>query len=121
MRAPPPSVVFVARTHWVVGLVILATIALLHFWTHDLRRVEFGPSAYGISGGLGALYLLSGTLVWFGAPLARPLSRICALLYLARPRFGSRVWDTMNLPEFQAHFERAKSSGPNEPDDPGQA
>ena len=107
MRTRPSSVVFVARTHWVVGIVIVGTIALFRYVTRDLPYLEFGPRTYAITGALGALYLLTGTLVWLGAPLGRLLSRICGLLYLARPQFGSYVWDTMSLPEFKEHFYRA--------------
>jgi hypothetical protein len=106
MRPPPVSVVFVARTHWTVGLVMAVSIALLYWVTHNLPRIEFGSPTYLIAGALGALYLLGGTLVWFGAPFGRVISRLCGLLYLARPQFGSRIWETMNSAEFQAHFTR---------------
>jgi hypothetical protein len=106
MRRPPKPVMFVARTHWLVGAIIAASIALLHMLTRNLPGIEFQPRTYLLTGGLAALYLLAGTLVWFGAPLGRLVSRICSLLYLPRPNFGGRVWDTMNSPEFQAHFTR---------------
>jgi hypothetical protein len=106
MRPTPACVAFVARTHWLVGSVIVVSIALLHWLTRHLPAVEFGTRTYVITGSLGALYLLGGTLVWFGAPLGRLVSRICALLYLARPQFGSAVWETMNTPEFQTHFDK---------------
>jgi hypothetical protein len=32
------------------------------------------------------------------------LSRICGLLYLARPRLGSDLWQIMDSAEYQAHF-----------------
>lgn len=117
---PPACVAFVARTHWVVGGVILGSIALLHAITRNLPVVEFRPRTYLIAGGLGALYLLAGTLVWFGAPFGPLLSRICALIYLPRPRFGLLVWETMNSPEFKAHFGRRvrKRDGGN-PEKPG--
>jgi len=106
MRRPPQSVAFVARTHWIVSLVIFVSVALLHTATRRLPVLEFGPRTYLITLGLAVLYLAAGTLVWFGAPFGRVLSRICGLLYLARPNFGSNVWETMNLPEFAAHFRR---------------
>lgn len=104
MRPPPRSVAFVAQTHWFVGITIVASIALLHVLTRNLPGVEFQPRTYVTTGSLGLLYLLTGTFVWFGLPLGRVLSRICGLLYLPRPRFGGRIWDTMSSPEFQAHF-----------------
>lgn len=96
----------VARTHWTVGgVILLATLA--GYWiTRNLPRIEFGPRTFFIAGGLAALYLLAGALVWFGTPLGPLLSRICALLYLPRPQFGSYLWETMNSPEFRAHFAR---------------
>ena len=104
MRRPPQSVAFVARTHWTVGVVILTSVALLHWLTRRLPVIEFGSSTYLITFGMAALYLAAGTLVWLGAPLGRVASRICGLLYLARPSFGSTVWETMNQPEFTEHF-----------------
>ena len=65
MRRPPQSVAFVAQTHWVVGLVATASIALLHSLTRRLPGIEFSPHTYEIAGTLAALYLLTGTLVWF--------------------------------------------------------
>lgn len=106
MRRPPDSVAFVARVHWTVSGIIIVSTGLVHWATHDLPRIEFGPRTFITAGSLAAIYLLAGTLVWFGAPLGRLFSRVCALLYLPRPRFGSLVWETMNLPEFRAHFER---------------
>ena len=106
MRRPPECVAFVARTHWLVGIVIVVSIALLYWLTRHLPAVEFGRRTYVITGSLATLYLLGGTLVWLGAPLGRLVSRICALLYLARPQFGSAVWETMNSPEFQSHFNK---------------
>jgi len=106
MRRPPKPVSFVARTHWFVGLTIVASIGVLHFITRNLPGIEFQLRTYIITGSFGALYLLAGTLVWFGAPLGRLLSRVCGLLYLPRPQFGGLIWDTMNSPEYQAHFTR---------------
>ena len=109
MSAPPKAVALVAKTHWIVGVVIFASIALLHLLTRNLPGIEFGRRTYWVTGGLGVLYLSAGTLVWFGAPLGRLLSRLCGLLYLPRPQFGGRLWDVMNSAEYQTHFEREKS------------
>ena len=109
MRPTPRSAAFVARTHWLVGFIIAASIAVLHLLTRNLPGVEFRPRTYVITGSLAALYLLTGTLVWFGLPLGRVLSRICGLLYLPRPHFGGRIWETMNSAEYQAHFRRKNS------------
>src|SRR4051812_43903266 len=106
MRQPPRSVVIVARTHWIVGAVIAGSTALLYWLTRKIPGVEFRARTYEIAGALAAVYLGAGTLVWFGVPLGPLLSRVCALLYLPRPRFGSAIWGTMNLPEFKAHFRR---------------
>jgi hypothetical protein len=107
MRRPPACVVLVARTHWIVGGVICLSIAALHAFTRKLP-VEFGPLTYQITGGLAALYLLAGTLVWLGAPFGRFFSRACTLLYLSRPRLGSYLWEVMDSEEFKAHFQREK-------------
>ena len=106
MRPPPPCVVFIARTHAIVGGTILVSVALLHLLTRRLPQIEFGPTSYGVTGGLAALYLGTAALVWFGVPPGRLLSRICALLYLPRFNFGSLVWETMNREEFKTHFRR---------------
>lgn len=106
MRRPPAPVAFVARTHGAVGLVIVVSIALLHAATRNLPVFEFGPRTYGISFALAALYLGTAALVWWGVPGGRFLSRVCGLLYLARPTFGSLLWETMNEPEYTAHFRR---------------
>jgi hypothetical protein len=106
MRPPPASVALVAKTHWAVGVTIVASIAVLHILTRKIPLLEFTLRTYLLTGALGLLYLLAGTLVWFGAPLGRLLSRICCLLYLPRPQFGGRLWEIMNTPEYQAHFMR---------------
>jgi hypothetical protein len=103
-RPPPPeSVRLVARTHWLVGGVIVVSVGALHLLTRQLP-VAFSAKTYVISLGLGALYLLAGTLVWFGRRPGRLLSRICGLLYLVRPGLGSHLWRLMSSPEYQAHF-----------------
>jgi hypothetical protein len=110
MPRPPSVVAFVARTHWVVSATIVAAVVVLYLFTQKLPFVAFGPKTYLITGALALIYFLAGTLVWLGAPFGRLLSRICGLLYLARPQLGSRVWDMMNTPEFQAHFARPSVS-----------
>ena len=99
-----------ARTHWVVGVIIVVSIGTLHFLTRDLPGIEFRARTYIITGSLGALYLIAGTLVWFGLPLGRVLSRICGLLYLPRPQFGGAIWETMNSAEYQGYFSRRNKS-----------
>ena len=106
MRPPPQCVALVARTHWFVGVTIVASIVLLHVLTRKLPGIEYGPRTYILTGSLAVLYLLAGTLVWFGAPFGRLLSRICCLLYLPRPSFGGRLWEIMNSAEYRAHFTR---------------
>lgn len=110
MRRPPDCVAFVARVHWTMAAIIVVSTGLVHWATHHLPRIEFGPRTFLIAGGLAAAYLLAGALVWLGAPLGRLLSRVCALLYLPRPRFGLLIWETMNLPEFRAHFVRRRNA-----------
>ena len=100
---PPANVALVARTHWAVGGSILGSIVLLR-WVVVKFPITFGPRAYLITGALALLYGLAGTLVWFGAPTGRLLSRVCGLLYLSRPQLGSRLWKIMDSEEFQAHF-----------------
>ena len=104
-RRPPDSVALVARTHWVVAVVILISIGLLR-WMVEKFPFEFGARTYLITGSLALLYGLAGTLVWFGAPGGRLLSRVCGLLYLARPSLGSHLWRVMDSDEFKAHFTR---------------
>ena len=104
--SPPPCVALVARTHWTVALTIIAAAGVGYGLTRRLPMFEFGPRTYAITGGIAGLYLLAGTLVWFGAPFGRLLSRICGLLYLSRPRLGSPLWETMDSAEFQEHFKR---------------
>lgn len=106
MRRPPDCVVFVASTHAVVGAVIVAATLLLYWLTRGLPRIEFGARTYAYAGGLAGLYFLAAALVWFGAPFGPLLSRVCSLIYLPRPNFGFRIWDTMNSAEFRAHFRR---------------
>jgi len=104
MARPPKSVILVARTHWTVSAVIIAGTGLLHFVFRRVPYLEASNRTYLITGGLALLYLFAGTLVWFGAPFGILLSRLCCLLYLPRPSFGSPLWETMSSPEFKAHF-----------------
>jgi hypothetical protein len=104
MRRPPDGVVFVATTHAVVGGVIVASTVLLYWLTRSLPAIEFGARTYAYTLGLAGLYFLAAAMVWFGAPFGSLLSRVCSLLYLPRPSFGFKIWDTMNSPEFRAHF-----------------
>jgi len=106
MRRPPPSVALVARTHWTVGAVILVSVALLHWITRPVPAIEFGTRTYQVTLGMGLVYLLAGSLVWYGSPLGRVFSRVCSLLYLARPSFGLSIWEAMKRPDFAAHFQR---------------
>lgn len=109
MRRPPAAVILVARTHWLVSAAIFLLVGALHVFT---RRwpVEFGPETYAITLGMGTLYGLAGTLVWLGLPFGRLLSRICGLLYLARPHLGSHLWDVMDSAEYRVHFKRSRDS-----------
>jgi len=100
---PPACVALVARTHWVVSATIVVSIGLLR-WIVVKFPLEFSVRTYAVAVTLAALYGLAGTLVWFGAPAGKFLSRVCGLLYLARPRLGSHLWEVMDSPEFKAHF-----------------
>jgi hypothetical protein len=104
MRRPSPMIALVAKTHWVVGAVVLTSILPLYLFTRRLPVVEFTARTYIIASGLAGFYLLAGTLVWFGIPPGRLVSRIAGLLYLARPNFGSLLWDIMSSPDYKAHF-----------------
>lgn len=103
---PPDSVVFVARTHWLVGAIALGSVALLHLLTRQLPRVEFGTHTYPVALGIAFTYLVGGTMVWFGTPLGRLLCYVCSLIYLVRPQLGDRIWRLMRTAEFKAHFQR---------------
>ena len=104
---PPPSVLLVARTHAAVAAVIFTSTGLLFVLT---RRwpVELEPITFQVSLGLGLLYGLAGYLVWRGLPPGRWLSRLCGLLYLARPGLGSQLWRIMDSEEYRAHFRRGE-------------
>lgn len=103
-RRPPAGVALVARTHGLVGATALASLLVLHLLTRRLPHVEFGPRTYAIALGIGLVYCAAGVMVWFGTPAGRFLSRVCGLLYLARPQLGSHLWRIMDSAEYQAHF-----------------
>jgi hypothetical protein len=109
---PPAGVALVARTHGLVGLTALASLLLLHLLTRRLPHVEFGARTYAIALGIGLGYTITGLMVWFGTPTGRFMSRVCGLLYLARPQFGSHLWRIMDSTEFQAHFASARQNPP---------
>jgi hypothetical protein len=96
----------VARAHWAVGSVILLAAGVVTLIARQLPFIELSTKTYVISLALAALYLSAGTLVWYGLPFGRVLSRVCTLLYLARPRLGSTLWEIMDSPEYREHFER---------------
>lgn len=104
MRRPPDCVALVARAHAVVGATALVSVACLYSFTRNLPYVEFGLRTYVIALGIALFYCATALLVWFGAPFGRFFSRVCGLLYLARPRLGSHLWEIMDSAEFQAHF-----------------
>ena len=105
MRRPPPPVVLVARSEWLVAAVIVGAMALVHAVTRGLP-IAFSPKAYVVTGSLAGLFALTGTLVWFGVPPGQPLSRLCALFLLMRPPLCFSLWEAMRRPEFKAHFRR---------------
>ena len=109
MPRPHAHVALIARTHWLVGGTILASILFLIGLLQKFP-VEFSGRTWAITLSLAALYLGTGTLVWFGAPFGRILSRVCSLIYLARPNFGLLVWQIMDSEEFRAHFARRRAT-----------
>lgn len=106
MARPPACVAFVARTHAVVGAVVAVSTLAMSLLARRIPQIEWSAPTYFATGGLATYYLLTSLLVWRGAPLGPLCSRVCTLLYLARPNFGSLLWETMNTPEFKAHFKR---------------
>ena len=111
MRRPPASVAFVARTHWLVGAVALGSVGVLHLISRGIHSIAFGPRTYAITLGIAALYLVGGTLVWFGTPFGRFVNLLCSLLYLVRPRLGDPVWASARSEDFKAHFARGRQGG----------
>ncbi len=108
-RRPPPAVAVVARAHALVGAAAFVSLLVLHLLTRNLPNIEFRPFTYILAASIGGTYCLTGLLVWFGTPVGRLLSRVCGLLYLARPQFGSHLWNAMSSPEYRAYFEGAPS------------
>lgn len=111
-RRPPAGVSLVARTHGVVGITALLSLYLLHLLTRSLPYVEFGPVTYRLAAAIGLTYCLTSVLVWFGTPAGRFLSRVCGLLYLARPQLGSHLWRIMDSAEYKAHFAARRTAPP---------
>ena len=66
MRRPPDTVAFVAKTHWAVGGVMLASIGVLHWITRDLPRIEVATRGYQVTGSLALLYLVNIGMRLFG-------------------------------------------------------
>lgn len=93
-----------------MGGVIVLAIVFLNALMQKFP-VEASARTYEVTLSLAGLYLLGGTLVWFGAPFGRFLSRVCALIYLARPAFGSPLWKLMDSEEFQSHFKTKSRDG----------
>lgn len=122
MPRPPDSISFLARTHWVMGGVILAFAGALYGLLRDSSVLELSRKTYAITIGMGVLYFVTGVLVWFGAPVGRVLNYVASLLYLARPPLGLRIWKIMRSDEFKAHFGKTRDQGPRtrEPRSPNQ-
>jgi hypothetical protein len=97
----PPIVVFIARTHALVSVVILASVVVLHVVVSRLPRLEVEPKAYAVTLGLAGLYALAAAAVWQGWRGAGFLSRLCGLIYLVRPGLGDLVWTGLRSPEFR--------------------
>ncbi len=112
---PPASVVLVAQAHGAVGVAAAAAGGLAHLFTLA-APIEFGSRAYVFAGAMAALYLGTAALVWGGGRGGPALSRLCALLYVIRPRFCGLVFDLMRTEEFRAHFARPRS--PRNPEQP---
>ena len=112
MPRPPPAVTLVARTHGVVGVTALVSVAILWQFTRNLPYFEFGLRTYTIAIGVGVLYCATSGLVWFGVPTGRFFSRVCGLLYLARPRLGSHLWEIMDSAEYRTHFTGERPAPP---------
>jgi hypothetical protein len=107
-RRPPDPVAFIARTHWVMGSVILSFAVMLYVLLRDSSVFELSRRTYTITLGLGIIYLIAGVLVWFGTPGGRVLNYVCSMLYLARPPLGMRIWKVMRSPDYKAHFSRQR-------------
>lgn len=106
MPRPPEPILLIARTHVVMGGVILFFTVMLYALLRDSTVLELSRQTYAITITLSVLYLLAGLSVWQGWPIGRPLNYVCALLYLARPPLGLRIWKIMRSPEYREHFQR---------------
>lgn len=107
MSRPPAPILLVARAHWLMGATIFAAIGILHLITRGLP-IAFSPKAYLFATTLAALFLLAGTLVWFGRAPGAALSRACSLLYLIRPPLYFALLAASKTPEFRAHFQHPR-------------
>ena len=105
----PPIVVFIARTHALVGVVILASVVILHVVVSRLPRLQVESQTYAVTLGLACLYGLAAAAVWRGWRGAGILSRLCGLIYLVRPGLGDRVWTGMRSPEFRTWCEARRA------------
>lgn len=108
----PAGVALVARTHGLVGATALFSLWVLHLLTRNLPHIEFGRRTYVIALAIGLTYCLTAVMVWFGTPAGRWMSRVCGLLYLARPQLGSHLWRIMDSAEYRAHFTRTRPPAP---------
>lgn len=106
MSRPSDPIAFIARTHWLMGGVILFFAAMLYVLLRDSSVLELSRRTYGITLGLGVLYLVAGVLVWFGTPFGRVVNYVASFVYLARPPLGLRIWKIMRSEEYKAHFQR---------------
>lgn len=86
--------------------VILFFVGGIYALLRDSMVFELSRRMLVITLGMSALYAITGILVWWGVPLARVLNYACALLYLARPPLGMRIWKIMRSEEYRAHFRR---------------
>ena len=114
----PPIVVFIARTHALVGVVILASVVILHVVVSRLPRLQVEWETYAVTLGLACLYGLAAAAVWRGWRGAGILSRLCGLIYLVRPGLGDLVWTGMRSPEFRTWCEARRAERGRPPIDP---
>lgn len=107
-RRPPGIVIEQACYHGVTGATVLLGVGLLYLFTRHGGLV-MSQRGYVITLALGALYLVTGLLVWLGLRPGRYLNYVCSLLYLARPGLGLRLWRNMRQPDFRQHFAGKKN------------
>src|SRR3954469_11020700 len=114
MSRPPDSVAVIARHHWLTGAAMVFFIALVSTFSRNFSGAfALSSKGYAITLAIAALYLGTGTLVWFGVPVGRYLSNACSFIYLARPQLGLRIWRLMGTAEFKAHFARRRPPSPS--------